>query len=808
MASSLINDVIFLVLSIRVAIRLVVSIKNNYFLSNKIVLISILLYFIIIYYRCCSSVWNFTSSYLFEHIKYVDLIIMFLVSNIIIRCVYKVKQCSVDSKKGFYFDNPIRNLGDDTLNCSSIAKIIIEKIKNTANPDSSFAIGISSEWGRGKTSFLNLIESGLNEKSRIIIHFNPWLNNDDKAIVKSFFDELSGKLKKYNKELSNKLLTYSKMLFEIGSTEISMLSKIFPALFKSTNDLRQQFKDINKAILSSSLQIIIFIDDLDRLYEKEVLEVLKLIRNSASFANTVFVVAYDRNYLISALSKVNEHHPNFYLEKIFQVEIPLPVFYHSVIVNKLKEMLIPHMEECDKKKLENILKNTVGNHIANGNYFRHYLLKNLRDANHFVNSFLMSYEALKGEVMLVDLLNIELLRIRFLGVYMLLADDYNSYLATKGHNKNIYLTLKKEKVEDKEKDRTILEEYLDENYKEVGIQKNQIANVLKYVNGIFPDYDVYSARLELTSIANPIGIDRYFYYNLLNSNLSEIEFSHYRNESDNVFLVKIKEWIEKGLQSEVARRLERIEHYLNKEDYEKIIKAIFYYASLPTTGRSDCLGFDGDNLMWKLDYNKVKFFYPERESFMDFVEQLFVEQYPPFLFVSVFIDHIFKNNISEWHFILKEDFLKRQKIKYFNTYAEVVDRFDQYLFWLYQYCKYKEWVKTDGKTYHSTEIEPEEAKAIFIKCASRIPESFIKNIISKKPLSDDNPLFSIPGVVFEIWGSWDAFESFIFLLNDEEVKGLKEFKLFYSKCKEVNFGHYIEFNFKDIDLSDALLFNM
>jgi hypothetical protein len=733
---------------------------------------------------------------------------MFLVFNIVIRCVYKVKKCAIDTNRGFYFDNPISKLKNDTLNRQGVAKIIIEKTQNTTNPDSSFAIGISSEWGTGKTSFLNLIERGLNDKNRIIIHFNPWLNSDDNTVVKPFFDELSGKLKKYNRELSNELLTYSKMLNEIGPIETSILSKVFPALFKNTNDLRQQFESINKAILSSGLQIVIFIDDLDRLYEKEIVEVLRLIRNSASFANTVFIVAYDRNYLISALRKVNEYHPNFYLEKIFQIEITLPKFYYFAIVNRLKELLIPHMEECDKERLENILNNTAFNHISRGNYFRYSLLENLRDVNRFVNSFLISYEALKGEIVLVDLLNIELLRIKFLGVYMLLANDYNFYLTTKGgQSRNNYLTLKKEKIGDKEKEKTLLEEYLEKSYEEVGIPENQIVDALKYVNVVFPDYDIYSVSLQLTSIANPVGIDRYFFYSLLNSNLSEIEFSHYRNEPCNVFLIKIQEWIRRGLQNEVARRLERIEHYLNKDDYEKILKAIFYYASSPTDSGSDCFGFDGDNLIMKLNYNNVKLFYPEKENYVDFVKQLFLKQDAPFLFVSNFIKHIFSRNVSEWNFILSKDFLKQQKIEYFKTYADSISKFDKYLFWLFHDCNYKEWVTNDSRTYNSEEVESEEAKNIFIKCASRIPKSFIKNIISKKPLSGDEPLFSILNLVVKIWGSWDAFESFIFSLNEEEVEELGEFKLFYLKCKEVNFGHYVEFDFKDIDLADALLFN-
>lgn len=66
------------------------------------------------------------------------------------------------------------------------------------------------------------------------------------------------------------------------------------------------------------------------------MEVLSLIRNSANFSNTIFIVAYDRNYLVSALEKVNNYHPHAYLEKIFQLELPLPQFERDIIVSVLQ----------------------------------------------------------------------------------------------------------------------------------------------------------------------------------------------------------------------------------------------------------------------------------------------------------------------------------------------------------------------------------------------------------------------------------------------------------------------------------------
>lgn len=815
LTSNPVSDIIFLFFTVLIIYRLYTSIKNNYCVSIKTVVISVLLFLAILYYRILETPWVFTPFSIFLPIKYIDVLLLALLSNIIIKCANRRKKYNVHVEDGFYFDYPIENTEEDTLNRNSLAQSAAKRIKNTANSKTSFAIGVVAEWGNGKTSFLNLIEKYLDGKDRIIVHFNPWLNNDEKAIITSFFDELSNKTKQFNKELANDLLQYADILKDVGNDWSIKLHKSLQFLSNNT-DLRRQYVNINNAILASGRQFVIFIDDLDRLYEKEILEVLRLIRNSASFSNTVFIATYDKTYLISALKEANSHRPEFYLEKIFQVEIPLPEFEQYVIVDRLQRIIEPHLTDEDKKKLEALLSEP--HHPLGGNYFNYEFLSTLRDINRFVNSFLIAYDALKNEIELRDLLNLELLKNKFLGVYNLLACDYNKFLETNHWrwNRDTHLTLKEHVVENEkpknpnENNKTVLENHLTDNYPNVGIQPIQIKEVIRCVGFLFPVYNDYEqVKVSLHSINNPTSIDRYFHFNLLRSNLSEIEFSKYRSQSNDVFQQKIKDWVNTGYKNEIFRRFERIELFANKGDYEQIIKAILFLAALPTdySPGPGYIGFDSDNLMKKFDYKKVQTFYPKEEQYAEFVQDLFENQPSPYSFISDFIFHIFKHTYADWKFIIPEKVLIELKLQQFRQYATLTNKFDKYLFWLFNRCDYVKY-NLVGNSYISENFESDEAKKIFQKCATRLIDNFLKNIITTDPRpGEDNNQYSIGKIVPKVWDSWDKFEHFLEKFDEDKVTGLSEFKGFYTQCKEVNFERYIPYTFKTIDLSDALLFS-
>lgn len=806
--SSIINDLIVGLLFILVSYRLITNLKNNFYISDKSFIISTFLLVSGLYYRISESVWLFTSTYLFESIKYLDLVLIFLFTNFINRLCYKKKEPKVDSRLGFCFDNPNKDPDKAIQNRSIIAKKIAEEIKNTCNSESSFAIGVTSEWGRGKTSFINLIENIIKEDNkRIVVHFNPWLNNDEKSLCKSFFDELSIPLKKYNRELSDDLLRYAELLSTVDAKGYSKLADGLQSVFTNKNDnLRTRFDNINNAIKASGLQIVILIDDVDRLFEKEIVEVLRLIRNSANFANTIFIVAYDRNYLISSLKKANDYKPNLYLDKIFQLEIALPPFEKSVIIERLKEVFSCRLTKEDQEEFDKLLnreENIFGFHG-----FRYDLITNLRDINRLANSFFISYESLKGEIVLVDLLNIELLRVKYLGVYNLLAFKYQSFLTTTNSITNVrYVTLKMELDKDGNPTENVkIKKYLESNFPDVGLSKNQIEDAYSYICAIFPFQNTYSnISISLISVRNPISVDRYFHYNLLNSNLSEVEFSNSRfYDSEQEFLSKIDVWVGKGLQQEVSDRLEIINLYSSKEDYEKIIKSIFYFASIKKDEVSSFIGFDNKNLLKKLDSKNVSHLY-DIDEFTQFVKNIFESQSAPYSFVSDFINFIFIENsidLNGWNFIVEMEWLIQQKISFFKSYISSIEKFDYYVFWLFNDCNYSTWKKIGNYEVKQIEVKSETAPEIFKECARKLKESFIKSIIIRGRLDKNGSIgYSINQIILKVWNDWNEFESFLDEFSESEVLGLSEFKEFFSRCKNVNFQRYIEFEFAIIDLS-------
>lgn len=155
---------------------------------------------------------------------------------------------------------------------------------------------------------------------------------------------------------------------------------------------------------------------------------------------------------------------------------------------------------------------------------------------------------------------------KYLGVYNLLSNNYNKFLQSytfQSDKKFLSLTINKEKgIERKEISKLTIKEYLLSNYTNVGIQNNEIDNVIEYLYAIFPHYQhLHDIPLGLLSIANPSSVGRYFHYNRLNSDLSEIEFSKYRQKTSQEFHERINYWINKGFITEVQERFEDIELY-------------------------------------------------------------------------------------------------------------------------------------------------------------------------------------------------------------------------------------------------------
>ena len=773
--SSFWNDVIFGVILLWAIVLCIYRLYKRFHISDKRILISLILLVVWCYYRFFEHVWAFEPFTFWNGLKYVDAIAAFLVGNLLVRVFsYKgyvsnlliniasfferktsllkdlwneyIKNKKLDNEpKGFCFDSPISKSEEDLLNRKELAIDVCKRIQNTANRDTSFAIGVTSEWGNGKTSFLNLIERHLDKNKRVIIHYNPWLNSDKKSATLSFFDEMSAALKVYDSSLSNDILKYAKMLIDSSADKYANLLNTCLGL-DGTPTLRERFEEINDAIKRTKLQIVVFIDDLDRLYDSEILEVLSLTRNSANFSNTIFIVAYDRNYLVSALEKVNNYHPHAYLEKIFQLELPLPQFERDIIAKILKDKLLPYLLDEDKIELNKVITTSINKYDSSYYIYNKrsrtisdFILdgiKTIRDVNRLVNSFLVSYDSLKREIILADLLKLELLKIRYLGAYELLANNMKQFLTSDedSSSRGAFITYIRDGT-----GQAVFSRYLYDHFNEVSVSEHQIGDVMIYINYIFCKQSPVIPK----SIVSPTGIRRYFHYALLNGNLSQIEFDNLRDDkSDSNYWSYIKNNISNTFE---LKGILDVVFYKDDNDYKRILCSLLYVASCANE--------------------------KDRSGFLNLIVRMVMDKR-----FKIFVDHLDEETEDEIYNDIGKGYMNLLMSRLFND----------------------------------PELLKSESGIPFLTlCAKKWFNIFAKNIIqingpdltqdsdlsfsSAGPI--DRKLYNIKPVISKTFHVWDKFELFINELDETQSKSLKEFKDFYQKLKEADFKD-IEYNFK------------
>lgn len=800
------NDAVFLILFTASLINFYLKRINNYKISSKSLLQNLVAISIYSIYRFKSELWDFTSFNVLEEVKYLDVIALYFLGNILLYILYKSKNDKTSENKGFHLDSSLGKDGNDLLNRASLAAYLTKEIEETNSPNSSFAIGISSEWGNGKTSFFDLIERNLELDKNIIVKINPWINHDSKSIVKDFFNALSIKLSEYNSDISPLIKKYAELLVGVGNNN---LNKILNPLLKQHSQnatALSEFEQIDNAIKNLDKKLIIFIDDLDRLYKEEIIQVVKLIRNSANFGNTVFIVAYDRNYVTNAIKDINNYNSDFFLEKIFQLEIRLPNFENQIIQKRIYDLLSPRVTQTDKSELLDILLNKKNS--FDSSFFNSGTLTTLRDATRFANSFLVAYNYLQGEIVLADLLNLEALRLKFPEVYKLIFFQNDEYLetTTDSYGKSYY-SLKKEKGnKDNSLNKVLIEQFLLENHETIGVQKTEIEKAMNLLYCLFPSSDnLFTSKSEsLLSVCNPSSFERYSHYRLMDGNLSEIEFSRYRSKSYEEFTQQVNHWVQHGLRWDLKKRFENINSFSDKEDFEKVIKTIFFFSRLPAIDsiENDFSGFDFENLYAKLNrvkqYLAAKYFADE-EEYQKFVVKLFEDAPSPFSFDIEFIYSCFRKRILSDEFIVKKDDLQRIRLQYLDSYIKEAKTFDSNIWHLYHY---NDLVETSNHVGNSFQINnnknPEATKLIKAFIKEKGLDDFLKAIISIEPF--DRNSFVVSDIIPKMFENFDTFGDFLSEFNEDDYKYLREFKDFYSKLKAVNYNRYIKYDFKDIPL--------
>ena len=753
------------------------------------------------YYRNINPVWILHRSYLINELYYSDIIFVIVLLYL---CLYCTNE-KIDTNKNnlLFSDNSLGDSSEDELGYKAYTEELAHKILNS-NFDKSFAIGINGKWGVGKTSFIDLLKREIKGDNIISIDFKPWNSDTPKAVIIDFFETVQKLISPYHYTLSRTMMKYSNKLIKLKEDSLTRSFHSAISFFYTDEPLSELYSQIDNALRSIDKKLIIYIDDLDRLDKEEIVEVMRLIRNTANFYNTFFIVTYDRNYVTSALEQLNSFSPNTYLEKIFQFEINMPYFRKHVLLTNLVEKLKKQLPVVDHYKIDSAIlnKRVYEEKIVFG------WIQTMRDTTRLANSILLNYPKLAREVVFSDFLKVEILRMKYPLIYELLknnTDDFlNNYIGNyslkdergKGEHGSLNQLLEKNQDEKSGKPalKLMIDIYLSEHKDKLKLSEYEIKQVVAYLQNIFKSSSNENPNL---SIVNPGRFHLYFSYSLIDGFLSENEFIEAKRQNSEHFNSKITEWVEEELEIVVAKRFYEINKYDSRTDFEKIIRGIFHLANQKSHNNEGTVNYDLKDLIYRLNtqYNKElkKFYGKNTDGLNSFLKNLLDSATYPYDFESDLIRGIVEDDNDE--FILSKDELLDVAYSYLKKYFDGVEKFNDDFSTIFYATRYRQ--TSEGFVTYNVSVKVNELLKKF--ALNKDFEGFLLNLIKLEDAKQEVYRIDRKEIV-DIFGSCDEFYT---ILSKRNISGyVEEFEKFYTKYikESKDESQYIEFDFKIIPI--------
>lgn len=286
---------------------------------------------------------------------------------------------------------------------------------------SSIVVGINAPWGEGKTSVLRMIKERLDQNGVLILEFNPWRFPDEGALLRHFFLSLALKLGIQIETKAEKfggwlrgwapLATITKIVSIDGEKVAQGVAGLFPE--PGMDELKRR---IEKHLEKERKRIVIIMDDLDRLEAKEIRAIFKLVKLTAEFNYTSYVLAFDDARVAAALKEEyggDAEAGRSFLEKIVQVPLPLPPASLGSLLELIDDGIEAALKLSEIELTPNEL-NRLSEHFQKAMGPR---LKSPRQCKRFANGLAFALPLMKGEVDIVDLIFIEGLKIFYPDAY-------------------------------------------------------------------------------------------------------------------------------------------------------------------------------------------------------------------------------------------------------------------------------------------------------------------------------------------------------------------------------------------------------
>jgi len=434
-------------------------------------------------------------------------------------------------------DKPIEKDEDDLLGYKEFAKDIAKTLHdfhNQKNKD-GVVLSIEGEWGSGKTSVINLIVNNLsliNEKVKytnylpfkyefypfVIVSFNPWMFSTLDSIFLSFFSEVSKAVEKENpmlaienrvgnlmKEYGSLIAKYTPTLQKDNVSTLLSLADKSPSILEIKDQLNSELLKLNKKIL-------IVIDDMDRLLDKELMLMLQLVKGVADFKNVIYLLSYDKDVVSSSIETFKQEKGFAYLDKIVQFPISIPKKSNAILFNYLTMKIDSFIkEEFD----DDIIFQQDRWDIISSSLMKFF--ENFRDVNRFLNIFFFEFYSFSKDVNLVDFIAITTIKLFDPKSYDFVVSNIHLFLYSKiNYSLHGYSDYEKWKKDSK----VIIDEAIDKQY------------TRKILFELFPEVEddsIYTykeeAKLSHKRICDENYVDMYFQLNIKSSTISHGDYN-------------------------------------------------------------------------------------------------------------------------------------------------------------------------------------------------------------------------------------------------------------------------------------------
>ncbi len=470
-------------------------------------------------------------------------------------------------------DKPVQNKDQDRFQRYGFSKRIAETIIQRSQND-GVVIGIYGAWGEGKTSVLNFIKKELDNHENILtISLNPWRYNDEETLLKNFLKKIADVLGKESETKKEKFGGFIGKYGTFGAIIGKDVSEIGKKL--ATVELETLKSRIDEFLNESDSKLVIFVDDIDRLDKQEIYSLFRLIKLTADFTKTTYILSFDEKMVASAIGKRfgggNKKSGKNFLEKIIQVPLQIPRAQPDTLQKYCFDLINNAINE---NKID--LTETEAQRFAS-EFSRNILLKlnTPRLAVRFGNGLSFAFPLLNGEVNMGDLMLIEALKVFYPKHYEFVKYNSSYFLSSyDSHYGNIH--------ENKEVMKKELEDHLESLGKLLTNRERKA--VLSLLKELFPRLKeafenafYHNGPLEwykAKRIVSPDYFNRYFSYCVLKGEISDVSFDSFISTTKEKQIEEIKQFLKDLIKGSSAKtflhRIRSLEEDLDWETSKKI----------------------------------------------------------------------------------------------------------------------------------------------------------------------------------------------------------------------------------------------